>query len=82
MVGQHHELNGHESEQTAGDNGGHRSLEYCSPWHCKESDTTEQLNNNSNKNLFVEAIIPHVTVFGDRASKKVRLNEVIRGGLI
>ena len=23
------------------------SLAYCSPWGCKELDTTEQLNNNS-----------------------------------
>ena len=29
---QHHSLNGHESEQTPGDNGGQRSLECCSPW--------------------------------------------------
>ena len=38
-------LNGHESEQTPGDNGGQRSLECCSPWGHKELDTTYQLNN-------------------------------------
>ena len=42
MVGWH----GHEFEQTLGDRGGQGSLACCSPWDCKESDTTEQLNNN------------------------------------
>ena len=46
MVGWHHRLNGHEFEQTLGDGDGQRSLACCSPWSCKESDTTEQLNNN------------------------------------
>ena len=43
MVGWHHRLNGHEFEQTPGGGEGHRSLACCSPWGCKESDTTEQL---------------------------------------
>ena len=46
MVGWHHRLSGHESEQTLGDNGGQGSLVYCSPWGGKESDMTERLNNN------------------------------------
>ena len=46
MVGWHHQLNGHEFEQTPGDSEGHGSLECCSPWGCKESDMTEQMNNN------------------------------------
>ena len=33
-------LNGCELEQTLGDSGGQRSLECCSPWGLKESDTT------------------------------------------
>ena len=44
MVGWHHWLDGHESEQAPGVNDGQRSLVYRSPWGCKESDTTEQLN--------------------------------------
>ena len=36
----------HEFEQTLGDNEGQGSLVCCSPWGCKESDETEQLNNN------------------------------------
>ena len=39
-------LNGHEFEQTPRDGEGQGSLTCCSPWGCKESDTTEQLNNN------------------------------------
>ena len=32
MVRQHHQLNGHEFEQTLGDSGVQRSLVCCSPW--------------------------------------------------
>ena len=34
-----------ESEQTLRDTEGQRSLECCSPWGRKESDTTKRLNN-------------------------------------
>ena len=46
MVGWHHRLNGHEFEQTLGDNEGQRSPARCSPWGCKELDMTEWLSNN------------------------------------
>ena len=46
VVGWHHWFNGHESEQTQGHSEGQESLACCSPWGHKESDTTEQLNNN------------------------------------
>ena len=46
MVGWHHRLNGHEFEQTPGDGEGQGGLACCSPWGRRESDTTEQLNNN------------------------------------
>ena len=45
MVGWHHWLYGHEFKQTLGDSEGRGSLACCSPWGCKESDTTERLNN-------------------------------------
>ena len=45
IVEWHHGFNGHEFEQTLGDGEGQGSLECCSPWGGKESDTTEQLNN-------------------------------------
>ena len=40
-------LNGHEFEQTPGDDEGQGSLACCSPWAHKELDTTEQLNSNN-----------------------------------
>ena len=45
-AGWHHRLNGHELVQTLGDGEGQRGLACCSPYSCKESDTTEGLNNN------------------------------------
>ena len=44
MGGWHHLLNGHEFEQAPGDSEGQGSLTCCSPWGCKESDMTVQLN--------------------------------------
>ena len=39
-VGWHHRVNGHEFEQTLGENEGQGSLACCSPWNRKESDIT------------------------------------------
>ena len=39
LIGWHHWPNGHEFEQTLGDNKGQGSLECCSPWGHKELDT-------------------------------------------
>ena len=50
MVGCYHQLNGHEFEQTLGNSEEQGSLACCRPslaWGRKESDTTEQLNNNN-----------------------------------
>ena len=44
MVGWHHWLSGHESEQNPGDSEGQGSLASCSPWGPKELDMTEHLN--------------------------------------
>ena len=46
MAGWHHQLNGDEFEQALGVGDGQGSLACCSPWCRKESNTTEQLNNN------------------------------------
>ena len=41
IVGWHHQLNGHESEQTPGDSEEQGSLECLGiAWGCKESDMT------------------------------------------
>ena len=44
MVEWHHQLNGHEFEQTLGDGEGQGSLVCCSPWGHKELDTTKGHN--------------------------------------
>ena len=40
MIREHHQLNGHKSEQIPGDGEGQGSLVCCTPWGHKESDTT------------------------------------------
>ena len=44
MAGWHHQLNGHEFGQTPGVGDGQGGLTCCSPWSCKELDTTDLLN--------------------------------------
>ena len=44
MVGWHHQLDGHESEQVPGIGDGQESLACCSLRGRKELDMTEQLN--------------------------------------
>ena len=52
MVGWHHRLDGHESEQTPGDGEGQGSLVCCSPrWGCKVFDMTEQLNHSNQQQI-------------------------------
>ena len=46
MAGWRHQLYGHEFEQASEVGDGQGSLACCSPWGCKESDTTERLNWN------------------------------------
>ena len=48
IVGWHHQLDGHELEQALGVGDGQGSLACCSPWGRKETDTAEQMNNNTN----------------------------------
>ena len=62
MVGWHHQLNGHEFEQTPGDGEGQGSLVCCSPWDRKESDRTKQLNKNNNGKILV-LLIDMVSLF-------------------
>ena len=40
MVGWHHQLIGHEFEQTSGDSEGQGTLTCCNPWDLKDLDTT------------------------------------------
>ena len=62
MVGGHHQLDGHEFEQTPEDSKGQEGLVCCSPWGRKESDGTERLNSN-NCVLITEGIAYLKSVF-------------------
>ena len=44
IVGWHHRLDGLEFEEALGAGDGQGGLVCCSPWGCKESDTTERLS--------------------------------------
>ena len=46
MIGWHHRVNGHESEQAPGVSDGQGRLACCSPQSHIESDVTQRLNNN------------------------------------
>ena len=61
VVGWHHWLNRQEFEQAPRDGEKQGSLACCTPWSCKESDTTERLYYDScEKSSFPEAnLIPH-----------------------
>ena len=49
IIGWHHCLDGHESEQAPRDCEGQGGLACCSPWGCKELDMPERLTNNNNQ---------------------------------
>ena len=52
MVGQYHQLNGHEFEQTPGDSEEQGDLMCYSSWGCKELDMTEQLTDQTTTKVF------------------------------
>ena len=49
MVGEHHQFNGNELGQNPGDSERQGHLVCCSPWGCKESNMTWQLNNEEQR---------------------------------
>ena len=51
MAEWHHQLNGHEFEQSLGDDEGQGRVACCCPQGCKESDITVQMNNNVLSNV-------------------------------
>ena len=59
MVGSHHQLNGHESEQALGNGEGQGSLACCSPQGHKESDTAEKPKNNK---IIIEEMQTKITM--------------------
>ena len=59
MIGWHHWLNGHEFEQALGVGDGQGILVCCSPWGCKELETTEWLNWTDNF-LYINRTWAHI----------------------
>ena len=57
MAGWQYWCNGHELEQTSGDSEGQGGLACYSPWGCRESDTTRQLNNNNNTTTSIYVLV-------------------------
>ena len=62
MVGCYHRLNGHEFEYTLRDGEGQGGLARWSPLGCKESDKTEQLNNNNATKVIIHPLPNHSTL--------------------
>ena len=53
MAGWHHQLNGHGFGEIPGVGDGQGGLACCGSWGHKESDMTEQLNQNWNWNVLL-----------------------------
>ena len=53
VVWWHHWLDGHELEQAPEVDEEQGSLACYSPWHCKESDTTEWLKNSNKASIYL-----------------------------
>jgi len=77
MVGWHHRLDGHEFEQAPGDGEGQGRLACCSPRGHRESDMSEQLNNNKmtndSKHLFM-CLLAICVSFLEKVSTQILLN--------
>ena len=71
MAGWHHRFNGHEFKRTLGDGEGQGSLECCSPWGRKESDTTERLTTTSISEVkeFTKIISEKIRTFHNKYNK-------------
>ena len=72
MVGWHHRLNGHESEQTQGDSEGQGSLACYSPWGHKESDTTEKQQQQPSEGICLSMLLYPTTDLVNMVLKKSR----------
>ena len=74
MVGQHHQLSGHEFEQALGVGDGQGSLACCSPWGQKESDMTEWLNSKLQLYVILKYKIVQLTWKTNGGSSKNKTN--------
>ena len=78
MAGRHHQINGHEFEQTPGDGKGQGSLACCSPWNCRVRHdlTTEQQNRREGAGRKAGV----TGVFSEASTKRVQRTE--RGSVV
>ena len=77
MVGQQHQLDGDEFEQASEVGDGQGSLACCSPWGCKESDMTEQLNGTDDFECMCACVIDRVSEREERESVWGKKGDVI-----
>ena len=77
-VGWHHQLNGHESEQTLGDGDVQGSRACYSPWGCKALNTIEWLNKNNSysyRNLWLSDVIQRSHPLSSPSPPKLNLSQ-------
>ena len=84
IVGWHHRLDGHELEQALGVGEWQGSLASCSPWGCKESDTTEWLNWSSSSVLLLVLFCQQISVISQKRCRRLSIvlnlkREEVRG---
>ena len=84
MVGWQHRLDGHELEQALGVGEWQGSLASCSPWGCKESDTTEWLNWSSSSVLLLVLFCQQISVISQKRCRRLSIvlnlkREEVRG---
>ena len=77
MAGWHHQLDGHESEQTLGNSEGQGILGCCSPWGHRESDTTEQ--QQFDWILFTFNVIETIILYASNSLNKFVLSSYTEG---
>ena len=56
MVGWHYRFSGHELVQTPGDSEGQGNLVCCSPWGCKELDTTRLTDRTTTRMSYTQLV--------------------------
>ena len=80
MVGWYHRLSGHEFEYALGVGEGQGNLACCSPWGLKESDTTQQLNNNNavTKPMHNPTVIGQKRAILCNQATQMKLSEILK----
>ena len=77
MVRWHHGLNGHGFEQTLGNSEGQGSVACGSPWSCKASVRTEQLNKKNNPYSYIHGAFLSLLVCPHPRTPSLAWNEAL-----